>query len=381
MAGGLVIPLSLNPREWLRGIRVVERSLQDVEGDLGDVEDAGDRLERALKDNFDDIGRSTSEGIKGAEKQAGRAAGALAGEIVDEFVENWGEAVRSGDYAGAVRETLSQLGQIGGAVGGPAGALIGGALALGLTTAFDNALAADTRVRESLSNILDSVAGSGELKGREAYAAFRRGFTDAANIDEQLVEATGTADIAEAYRAITEVAQQTGLAVDTVAQAYLGQSEAIDQVTAAQGLLDSQVAGMAGTVDQVTGAYGEQLTTMSSAEAVLRNQSDAMKELLGTANEQKTANAEALQLYKDREAVIDGVLSAEADLVVTTRAARTETGLLTGTAEDLRAELAEAGVGAKQIKDQLAGIPKSQRITVYVDYVETGRPRNRVPRG
>lgn len=62
MARGIVLPFTLNPKEFLRGLKRVEVGLDDVKDTLGDVEDAGDdaldgldtdKAERGLEDISD----------------------------------------------------------------------------------------------------------------------------------------------------------------------------------------------------------------------------------------------------------------------------------------------------------------------------------------
>ena len=311
MAGkGLTIPLSLDPREWVRGIKVVERSLESMEDELDEVERAGDKLERALEDNFKDAardaeraGRDMNDGLeRGLDADSGNlktAAGSLAGEVVDEFVENWGEAVRSGDYAGAVRETLSQLGQIGGAIGGPAGAAIGGAAALALTVGFDKFMDTEgkARVKETTDSLFSDVEGA-ELSGAEAGAAFARGYVEAVSIPGQVQAALGLDSAAEAGAAVMRIAQETGLAYETVQQVIIGNEDALAEVEGQQ----------AAVTEEANRAYKEHLrmkgvnVELSGQEfekyQLLSDQAEAMGGILGTGGRVNTQNVENLRVQR-----------------------------------------------------------------------------------
>ena len=212
MARGVQLAITLNPREFLRALRQVELSTEDVADAFDEIETAGDSafddveasakaaaddienafsgVSREVRSEFDRMERAAGDtdlDVSRGADSAKQAAGVLAGEVVDEFVENWGEAVRSGDYAGAVRETLSQLGQVGGAIGGPVGAVIGGALALGLTTAFDKAIASSqeaARIQAAVRDIFLGVTDEAEEAGGNSWTAYRDAVIAAAKSDE-----------------------------------------------------------------------------------------------------------------------------------------------------------------------------------------------------
>ncbi len=162
MAGkGLTIPLSLDPREWLRGIKVVERSLEGMEDDLDEVERAGDKLERALEDNFKDAaraaeraGRDMDDGLQKGFSQTG--FGVVAAEAGDEFVQSFGEAVRAGDPSEAIYETVTNAAQIAGAAFPGAGTIIG----LGISAVAGMIKGIQEREAEVRAAIADLVAGS-----------------------------------------------------------------------------------------------------------------------------------------------------------------------------------------------------------------------------
>lgn len=319
MARGLVIPLTADIRKFIRGMRLSADAVEEIGEEFDDIErksdDAADDMVRNYERAFDrleraadqaDLDLDVSKGIKDAGGSAKVAAGALAGEVVDEFVENWGEAVRSGDYAGAVRETLSQLGSIGGAVGGPVGALIGGAVALGLTTAFDAALRDSQRVREAMENIFDQVTAA-ELGGKKAAAAFRRGFVDEASIDEQIVEATGADSLVAAWEEVGRIAAQTGLSQTVVTQALLGQKDAVKEVQGALKGVNTELDGVQVTAETVNGLYGETLTVQSQQVSELKNQRGELEGLLGTAEGQLQANRDTAKVEQDRRGVLKDI--------------------------------------------------------------------------
>jgi hypothetical protein len=97
---GLTIPLSLDPRDWISGVRVVERSLGDMGDDLGDVEDAGDTLGRKLKESFGDIEQAADDAADKVERELTDAMrdGAEEGDKLERsFDDNFRDIARESD--------------------------------------------------------------------------------------------------------------------------------------------------------------------------------------------------------------------------------------------------------------------------------------------
>jgi hypothetical protein len=222
MARGIQIPFTLDVRQWRKGIRTVELDLDDL-GDefkdlerdadraLDDIEDSFERVGRAAKQAGDDASRGLKDGIEGG--GAARAGGVLAGEVFDEFIESWGEAVRSGDYGEAIRETFSNLGQIGGAAFGPAGAAGGAIAGLFLTGIYDRITAENRREGELQTAIRDiflGVTDEAAEAGGSSWVAYRDAVIAAARSDEAIAEALGVESFAEAIGVIEQVGKDLG---------------------------------------------------------------------------------------------------------------------------------------------------------------------------
>lgn len=389
MGKGLTIPLSLDPREWLRGIKVVERSLEDFEGSIEEVEDAGKKLGRKLEDVFDEAARDArqagdkmerglADGLDADSGNLRSVAGNLGGELADELAENWGEAVRSGDYASAFRETLSQLGQIGGALGGPAGAAIGAGAALALTVAFDTFMDTEGKERiKATTKALFDAANNAEdayASGFEAAKAAREGYVAGFSEDEGLVTALGVDDLDAAWREVARRVEESGLPVETVTGAILGQRDAVDQVNGAiDGNQVAQKEVNAAMEQAVTdGAkplYDQSVTTLG----VLGDQETAMRDLLGYSEESITAQAEAAialetQAYYAarttenlKDAAAAGRGNADAATLAADEAARQARGL--ETARDRAASLAYWLDQASRIDVRVAGAGSAGGIT------------------
>ena len=128
MSKGLTIPLSLDPRDWIQGIKVVERSLDGMEDDLDDVEDASVIMGRKLEDAFDDARRAadkTGRSVNDAE----RDVDGLTDEVSDSAKE-FGSAFR-GDPVEALEEVQSLASELATrfipGIGGAVLAITGGA--------------------------------------------------------------------------------------------------------------------------------------------------------------------------------------------------------------------------------------------------------------
>lgn len=243
MARGVVIPFTLNPADFLKGIKRIETSLDDVTDAMRTVERSGDSIENA----FDGIGRQAEQEFDRVERAArdvdvtagldrgagrGRArAREIGAETGQEFVESWGEAVRAGNPADAIGETLTNAGMIGMAAG-PIGAAIGLGVAVvgGLVAGLGQGR---QRVAEATAALWGDVEQAG-LSGRAAAEAYLAGFVDRASIGGRLVDVLGVDDAVQAWGRVGQIVQQTGLDAATVSEAILGNRDALNEVLAAQ---------------------------------------------------------------------------------------------------------------------------------------------------
>ena len=282
MARGIQIPFTLDVRQWRKGIRTVELDLDDLgdefrdlerdaERSMDDIEDSFKNVGRAAKRAGDDIEDGLGSGLTDSGGNLKTAAGALAGEVVDEFVENWGEAVRSGDYASAFRETLSQLGQIGGAIGGPVGAIAGGAVALGLTTAFDAAMRSSqeaARIREAIRVAMAGASDQateevGYQSGKEYLAGLNRALMETATRQGTLQDVYGVDNFVDALKAAQDEADNLGVSSQLVQDIYAGTVDqaksAVTELGNQQAIIDNQI----GLVKQKVA--NEQLSTVEGS--------------------------------------------------------------------------------------------------------------------
>lgn len=311
---GIRIPLVADVADWLRGTSKVERSLDDLGGDL-------DQLARRADDNADDIARDFDTAFRRIERDSARAAddatdnlGGIRGgardvgaEAGSEFVQSWGEAIRAGNPSEAVTETFTQAGAIGVAFG-PVGAAVGlgVAAAAGLVTAFiGKAQEQQAAIREAGAALFDSIAGDAEISGREAAAAFNRGYVDELDIGNQLQQALGTETVPEAWQKVLDTVRETGLEQETVVGAYLGQKDAVEQVASA---LDSnndryeRTLGLLGqSFDKVDGTrakYEEQRQSLDEQAA-------ALAAVLGLSEQIRDTQQDNLDLYRLQRDVIN----------------------------------------------------------------------------
>lgn len=328
MARGVQIGLTLNPREFLRSLKRVELATEDVADEFRDIErkgdaafddversaeDAADDIERAftnvrrdVEDEFDrmeraarsaDIAPDIEGDVRKAASGAKGAVGALLGEVADELTESWGEAVRSGDYGDAIRETFSNLAQVGGAVFGPIGAVGGAAASFLLTGIYDRLTDTESkeRVAALAGQLFDGAADREEAynSGFEAATALREGFIAASQQDETLVSALGVDTVQEAWVEVGNLAAASGLPISTVVAAINGQEAAIAAVTTA-------IEGNQTAYSNILDEQGEVFTSDRARWQELENQKDALdnqinplREILGYGQDTATANEEA----------------------------------------------------------------------------------------
>lgn len=361
MARGVQIALTLNPRDFIKGLKTIETDLDDVKDaldDLGDTEldldtdkaerglediesaaqSAGEEVEselesgaeaaesafanlaREAKSEIDEIETaarnadvtpdfdSIGEGIESTAGSAKQAVGILMGEIAEELTESWGEAVRSGDYGDAIRETFSNLAQIGGAAFGPVGAVGGAIGAVVLTGLYDKLTdsEAKARISEATGQLFDSVE-SAELSGAQAARAFTRGFVEEGEIGSQIQQALGTEDVASAWSEVGKIVGDTGLDAQTVTEALLGQPAALAEVQTALGNNKSAYEDILTEAQNLNLEGAEGLTYKQDEKKVLDDQAAALSDLVGLSEEQVTANEEALAADQIRRGVTDDI--------------------------------------------------------------------------
>lgn len=331
MAKGLVIPLTADIRKFIRGMKVSSEAVEDLGDEFRDVERKSDRaaddIERNFEDAADDSARAfeglyrdakaefdrmeraaddvdidfdVSENIRSGAGSAKRAAGALIGEVADELAESWGEAVRSGDYGEAIRDTFSNLAQIGGSLFGPVGAIGGGAASLILTRLYDGLNEGAIRNEELkaladgvASTLFDRIVDQADAAGVSAASQFITSFESVEYETQVLEQLFGS--LPDALAAITQQANEWQLSAETVKDAYLGQPAALEEVNGR--LADIRALQDANTV--LAGKYraeGEKVPqTLQDQIKALNTAESEMTDLLSTAEgvQEETAKTRA----------------------------------------------------------------------------------------
>lgn len=395
MARGIQIPFTLNPKEFIRGLKRIETDLDDVADafkkveragddaldDIGDdardaardldrhltrgardAEDAFADLGRRFKDEMDDLdrrsrdaGRDIGDNLqRGADTPSVRAAGGvLAGEVFDEFIESWGEAVRSGDYGEAVRETFSNLGQIGGAAFGPVGA-VGGALAgFLLTGIYDRVTgqAAQQQVAEATAGLWGRTEDAARQAGFDAAFAYQEGLTEARGIIETAAEALGV-PVEEAFGRIQELAETTRLDQTTVLGSLTGDQDALNKIL---GLLD-QVDGSIDAVETAQAQVTEQTGQTSQKYTETLSELDRIQAALGELVAGAKLNAEAVQ----------GITDNTETLKAATINATIEAAKLAQAGKDYTNSVVDARTEIELLRGALEQIPITREVTIDV---------------
>lgn len=300
MAGGIVIPLSADPRKLIRGLKLSQDEFESLQDELRDVERAGDRMEDALEDNFRDTARAAERYGRDTADEFGNETskiGGIGAEVADEFSENFGEAIRSGNPADLVLETFTSLGPALGALG------LGAAVVAGIVKeVVESGAEAKARIQEATKELFLSAAEA-EEQGKITQRAFVNGIISEAQATASLIAATGAEDLQGAMIVLQEEAARTGVEVDTVALAFLGNKDAIDEINAAIAKTSEELDKEAGKTQTVTGYYGEQLEYATSTTRQLEEQQGALRDLRDRSREQRDANRDNYQILKDTEAV------------------------------------------------------------------------------
>ena len=221
MPAKIEIPLSINPRELIRGLKITEQEFEGLEKAMKEVEAEGDDLEKALEDNFKDIGRAARRAGDQAGDDLGKGLrgklGGVGAEVADEFSENFGEAIRSGNPAGAILETFTSLAPALGALG------IGAAVVAGLV---NSVLQERQRVKEAITGIMDEAASEAISKGEETgtnfSTAFYSGVASAEQRQAALKEYFEVEDFNSALNRTQETADGIGVKFDVVADLITG---------------------------------------------------------------------------------------------------------------------------------------------------------------
>lgn len=282
MARGIVVPFTLDPREFTRQIRRVEYDLADVGDAFESVEGDADEAFRRIERDFDDavdamqrdastggarVGDNLSDGIR-----RGRV-GEVGDEVAEEFTQNFGEAIRSGNPADAILETFTSLGPALGALG------LGSAVVAGIIKGIvDRGAEAQQATLDMANDLFAGFVSAGEEAGVSSWQAYRKGLLDEASLDDRLMQALGTDNAVEAWQQVGQIAGETGLEIETVVAGLTDFTAKGDEARAivketADAVNQDLIAAMTGAVE----ANNDQLNQ-------LRDQSGALDDLVGEQN-------------------------------------------------------------------------------------------------
>lgn len=329
MASGIRIPFVADVRDWVRGTRTIRDDLGDVERDLEglareaddtagdierdfeaagrDIEDVFADIEREAERSFDDIERKADQTDIGDQLSRSARQSKMAevgAELGDELSENLGEGFRSGNFADTIFESLTSLapvlGPLGVVIGGAAG-LAGGILRGMADTAED--------IQAAATSLFDNIAGDAELSGKQASQAFRRGWLEDQDIDDQLEAIFGS--MQEGWRKVEERTIQTGLEADVVAAAYLGNADAlalVDAALAGNQLRYRDILTEQGKVFDTDRARWEQLEDVKDT---LGDEAAALQAIINKGQPLQKQNEDNLRLYRLRRDAIDDISGAK----------------------------------------------------------------------
>lgn len=276
MAGrgrGIVIDLVANTREFITGTRKAGDSLDDFSDDLTQVardgDRAGEKLEQSFKDVADVVNRTGDEVASAGKAKIG-GAGA---EIGQEFSQNFGEAVRSGNPAGAILETVTSL--------GPAFGLAGIALAAGAGIAnsvIQGIKDAEERLRKA---------------GSDMWEALQDGILDAKERQQGLVSALGVDDLEGALDKIAKLAADTGIPIAALADYLTTGVDPSGKIAAALG--------------KAADATARANANRDAGQVTVSNEVLAAQEIADARERYEASQRRGLELITREEAVARGI--------------------------------------------------------------------------
>jgi len=267
---GIVLDFIANVSPFRRGTKEAQAALDAFGDSLTDVArdgaKAGERLETSFRDAAQAVNRSSDQ----MKAQAGTSFRDIGTEAGAEFSQNFGEAIRSGNPADAIVETVTSLG---GALGG-VGLVLAGAFGIGAAIAGEIEKAKE-RVRTASNGLFD---------------AARQGAIDAAAKEDFVNAILGTDSWAESLRKLAPLARAAGVPIgDVVAEiesggrAATGLDRALDAAKARADLLGAsngpqQVAAALGpagkAAQELAGFYSAGADALAQQNELLRPQRD-----------------------------------------------------------------------------------------------------------
>lgn len=396
MARGIQIPFTLNPREFLRGLRTIGDGLDDVQDDFRDLERsgdraadditrtwdrAGDRIEDSFKGvadraeaEFDQVerdarragsraGTSMNDGMTGSIRRGSfrGAAGALAAEAGQEVVESWGEAIREGNPAGVFREVFSNAALIGAAAGGPIGAAAGFAVSAFMVPLLDRLSQEKANVSAAVESLFSDVSTDSELTGAEAGRAFARGFIDEASIPGQVQEALGLESALDSAREVNRIAQLTGLSYADVQLAILGNRDALDRVAAKLGENEALYDRNRDAAGKVKDVDANRLAELNKQKDRLNEQKGALDKISGVGGQIRDKNRETAALVAQQR-------NAQNEIRIATSGTKDHlNSMRVPNVGPMRDGLASAAASAERAERAINRIPSQKTVTITTE--------------
>lgn len=357
MAKGISINFLADVRDFLKGTKNVEDSLDDVADSLDDVVKEGDQATGKLEDSFKELakqakksGDDIADGIGSGTKRGAQEAEDATQVLKKEAIANLSEVTSSFDgsitsLAQGIQGTLGGIVQDLGPLGIAAGAL--GAAGVGLLIkAYEDANeqveAAKIRVAE-LGKLLIETGADGEIPIRAIADNFKE-------------IAVGSDDARRAFKTIKKEADDLGLSAGELATAYAGGEEAVkSQLKELDKLLqkerDHQQAVLEGTAEFDENS-AKKITDIVAQQVELRKvqketelAQEAEQAWLSTGGAEMLAKADAIDNINQS---YDEVVGSVTDFI------NEESGIL-----DVEAYLAAIDARSKALDDYQTNLAKS----------------------
>lgn len=359
MAKGISINFLADVRDFLKGTKNVEDSLDDVADSLDDVVKEGEQSTEKLEDSFkelakaakksgDDVGEGMRQGFKKAESGAQ--------ELKDEANSTAKEAAASFDgSAESIVDAFQEIAANAFAGFGAAGAVAGLAAAAGIGVASaailnaeEQAKAAKDRVNELGLAFIESGADVAQV---EAFQEALQGIIT--NADDAAVKVDDLRKMTKKY----------GDAVPSVAEfatAYAGNADAIEQVTEelekaieAEKEKEFRTRAGANASAEKQAAYQGEIDKLEKIQEEAELAAQIEEDWLASGGAEALAKTEAIQ---NINAAYDEAVGSVTDFV------NSETGIL-----DVEAYLAAIDARSKALEDYQTNLAKSGLSTEQKD--------------
>jgi hypothetical protein len=317
MPSGVQIAFTLNPREFLRGLKLIETDLDDLKDSFRDVErsaeDSADGVERAFEDSgddieraFDGIGREAQSEFNKVER-AGRDASRGAGEgfrgLKDEANQSARETFASfdGSFEGIAELAQEVVANVSGSFKGITAAAAGfaGAAGIGLVlAAYDKWNERQEAIKESAKDFLGIY--------REAAGAINEA-SDALLAQNVIEEAS-----AEQSRILAELAAGRG---QTLQEYVLGALQGEYSTTEALAEVEGRRREIADEILNLSrdnsAQSQQQISNLQAEDAALQRQSENLRDIGSFLGDNKKARDAAVAAARAENAATESAIQAE----------------------------------------------------------------------